>query len=84
MRVDVQDGKYTVVFDRESGALRAERYGAEWRDLTGDKLVYSLAAEVQRLREVVAEVHSWAVCSAIATPDDMAQSFPRIVEITTP
>lgn len=84
MRVEIEGGKYAVVFDRESGALHAERNGDAWRDLTGDKLVYALAAEVERLREVVAEVHSWAVCAPIASAEDMAQNFPRIIKITTP
>ena len=41
-------------------------------------------AEIARLSAVVDEVHAWAVCGGIATPDDMAQNLPRIVEITTP
>lgn len=41
-------------------------------------------AEIERLRGIIDEVHSWAVCGAIATPEDMAQGLPRIVEITTP
>lgn len=28
-----------------------------------------------------AEVHAWAVCAAITTPEDMAENFPRIVAI---
>ena len=40
--------------------------------------------ENRRLRAVIEEVHSWAVCACFATPEDMAQNFPRIVEITTP
>lgn len=36
------------------------------------------------LRARLDEVHSWAVCAAIASPADMAQNFPRIVEITSP
>jgi hypothetical protein len=41
-------------------------------------------AEIARLLAVVDEVHAWAVCGCIATPDDMAKNLPRIVEITTP
>lgn len=43
-----------------------------------------LKAEVERFRAIVDEVHSWAVCAAIASPEDMAQNFPHIVEITGP
>lgn len=38
----------------------------------------------QRMRDIISEVHAWAVCAAIASPADMAQNFPRIVEITSP
>lgn len=41
-------------------------------------------AEIARLSAIVDEVHAWAVCGGIATPSDMAQNLPRIVEITTP
>jgi hypothetical protein len=41
-----------------------------------------LRGRIQHLESIINEVHSWAVCAAIATPDDMAQNFPRIVEIT--
>lgn len=49
LRVSLEYGKYTVI-QTEDGRLRALRYGDEWRDLTGDKLAYALAAEVEKLR----------------------------------
>jgi hypothetical protein len=48
-----------------------------------DKLL-AYEKEEQRLRDIIAEVHSWAVCAAVASPEDMAQNFPRIAEITAP
>lgn len=41
-------------------------------------------AEIARLLAVVDEVHAWAVCGCIATPEDMVENLPHIVEITTP
>lgn len=41
-----------------------------------------LLCEIDRLKGVIEEVHSWAVCAGIATAKDMAENFPRIVEIT--
>ncbi|MGQ0595809.1 hypothetical protein [Aquabacterium sp.] len=41
-----------------------------------------LAIEAARLAGVVSEVHSWIVCAAIASPDDMMQNAPHIAEIT--
>ena len=40
-----------------------------------------LEAAVNALRDVVSEVHAWAVCAAIAGPEDMYENFPRIVAI---
>ena len=77
------NGKYTVVFP-PNGGLHALRHGEAWRDLTGDGMVLAMLQEVQRLRAIVNEVHNWIVCSAIAPPDDMAQNFGRIAEITDP
>lgn len=33
---------------------------------------------------IIDEVHAWAVCAAITTPEDMAQNFAHIAEITAP
>lgn len=89
-RIDVEGGKYTVVVE-ENGGLSALRNGEPWQDLTGNKLVYCLAAELQaerakteRLRVIIDEVHSWVVCGCIATPQDMAQNFEHITKITAP
>lgn len=48
---DLADGKYTYICD--NGVQEALRYGKPWRkkDLVGDNLIYSMGAEIQRLRE---------------------------------
>lgn len=43
-----------------------------------------LEQENSRLKIIIEEVHAWAVCAAITTPEDMAQNFPRIIQITSP
>ncbi len=53
--VTVGDGKYTVQQDA-TGRLTALRYGKPWRDCCGDGLIYTLAAEVETLREELARV----------------------------
>lgn len=50
MRVKVD--KYEVVQEAD-GRLHALRNGEAWRDCVGDKLVLALAAEVERLRELL-------------------------------
>lgn len=44
--IQLEDGKYTVVFDQ--GHLMARRHGEAWRDLSGDNLVYAMFCEIQR------------------------------------
>lgn len=55
LRVTIGDGKYTVIQDA-SGKLFALRYGRPWRDCCGDGLIYALAAEVEELRERLADI----------------------------
>jgi hypothetical protein len=43
-----------------------------------------LKDEVRDLKERLEEIHSWAVCGAITTAEDMMQNLPRIVEISGP
>lgn len=64
MQQTYEDGKYTVIFDEQSGALKALRYGDEWRDLSGDKLIYCMLAEhadaqaeIARLRGALEEIN---------------------------
>ena len=46
------DGKYTIRIG-DDGSLRALRYGQEWRELNGDKLVLAMTMEIQSLREQI-------------------------------
>lgn len=50
MRVDIEGGKYTYIF--EDGRARLLRYGEpSRRDVVGDKLIYCMAAEISELRQ---------------------------------
>jgi len=60
MKIELEDGKYTYVFN--NGEQYALRYGESWRDLTGDKFIYCMAArideleaKIKRLREALIE-----------------------------
>ena len=48
--LEVSVDKYKIIMDAQGG-LSALRHGEPWRDLCGDNLVYTLAAEVSELRE---------------------------------
>ena len=43
----------------------------------------SAQLRINDLYLVIEEVHAWAVCGAITSPEDMMQNLPRIAEITT-
>lgn len=51
-RIELEGGKYVLV-DSGRGQLKALRYGEEWRDLTGDKMIGCLAFELHRAREAL-------------------------------
>lgn len=48
-RIELEDGKYTVIHE-EGENFHALHYGGRWRDLTGDNLVMALVNEVEELR----------------------------------
>ena len=52
MRVSVEGGKYTYVNDLGKAPC-VLRYGELWRHAMGDKFTYSMAAEIESLREQV-------------------------------
>lgn len=51
-KVVLEHEKYTLVQD--DGSLKCLRYGEEWRDLTGDKMVGALFSRVRQLEAQVA------------------------------
>lgn len=53
MRVDLECGKYTYIF--EDGRARLLRYDKPTcRDVVGDKLIYCMAVEIDELRQQLA------------------------------
>ena len=51
MKIELDNGKYTIIGDVSS--LKALRYDEEWRDLTGDNLIYWLAVELEAARREI-------------------------------
>jgi hypothetical protein len=68
-RINLMDGKYTIVYDRDTGTIKEVlRYGEPWRDVTGDNLIHALVnlidnCEMDRLG-----------CRAKCNPSDTAPS----------
>jgi hypothetical protein len=55
--VIIEDGKYTLRFYKD-GRFHCLRYGLEWRDLAGDKMVLALVNEISTLREKLKKIYS--------------------------
>lgn len=56
-RLTICDGKYTLIYNEETGEFRALRYGEQWRDLVGDKMVLALLTEILDGRKKATEAH---------------------------
>lgn len=84
---EAQDGLLSQAQD-EVARLRAELAEVQ-RPLDAQmaRLNENLTAANARIAELetkLNEVHSWIVCAAIASPDDMMQNAERIEQITRP
>jgi cell division protein FtsB len=73
LKLELAEGKYTYIY--ENGNQRALRYGEEWRDLTGDNLVYFLAHELDQLRQENTELKERAE-GYKAVDDYIRRKFP--------
>jgi hypothetical protein len=69
-------------------ALRLAEW-MEWNDASME-VQNEAAAELRRLHEAnqellaaLKEIDSWLVCACIATPEDMAQSFPTMQQVAS-
>lgn len=50
--IKLDDGKYTIVYNEHNQyPAKCLRYGEEWRDLTGDNLIFWLCAKIEELEE---------------------------------
>ncbi len=54
LRIELDNGKYTYIFDQNKHI--ALRHGEQWRDLTGDNLILSMAFKIEDLQEKVTEL----------------------------
>lgn len=71
-RVSVDNKKYTVVIGSD-GSLTALRYGEPWQDVTGNKFIYCLAAELDAARKTIAATK--ATTYASEEPADLRFSW---------
>ena len=53
MIIELEDGKYEVIFEELVDKFYATRYGQPWQDLTGNKLVYAMLERIVELERLV-------------------------------
>lgn len=61
--------------ERQVGELRTSKEAVEFNLSKIDKSLLSMQAKLDTAMEFLTDIDNWLVCSAIATPEDMAQSF---------
>ena len=84
-KIELMDGKYTVVNElEEGGGFRALRYGEEWRNLVGDNLVLAMAYEIEELKAERDEMYSTALWAArrMLTKQYSAYVYDEIEKVT--
>ena len=75
-KIELMDGKYTVVNElEEGGGFRALRYGEEWRNLVGDNLVLSMAYEIEYLREGLLHISEYHQFDSPADSAEVAKYY---------
>jgi hypothetical protein len=63
-KIDLCEGKYTVIYDLERGVSECLRYGNTWRNLAGDKMALAMFDRIVELDQQVSAMNfSWAGCS---------------------
>lgn len=50
-KIDLCDGKYTVIYDLEKGQSECLHYGEKWRELCGDKMVLAMFDRIVELED---------------------------------
>lgn len=95
-KIDLYDGKYTIINDLENGGgLKALRYGEEWRNLAGDNLILALFQELEEAKENIKMWQAEAVAQKkesdrirkvideIMTVYDDEEAHPHIEDVYT-
>ena len=54
MKIELECGKYEVVFEEKTGELYVNRYGKRWREMPGDKLVLAM---MERIEDLEAQIN---------------------------
>ena len=77
-RLELQDGKYTIIRSDDCSQFEALRHGELWRILTGDNLIHALVDRIESQQEYIEKLESFMSDAFDAHPNlDMDIDFIR-------
>lgn len=54
--ISLDNGKYTIVYDESNSyPEKILRYGAEWKNVVGDNVIFFLCEEIERLKKLAGD-----------------------------
>lgn len=77
-RLELQDGKYTIIRSADYSQFEALRHGESWRNLAGDKLIHALVDRIESQQEYIETLENFMSNAFDAHPNlDMDIEFIR-------
>lgn len=55
-KIELEDGKYTILHHEEHGGITILRHGEVWRNETGDKLFLAMVHQILELQDEVEQL----------------------------
>jgi hypothetical protein len=56
LKIDLENGKYTYVFDESTGRQEVYRHGELWQDETGNGFLLAMAQRIESLEDELDKV----------------------------
>lgn len=64
-QITLCEGKYTIIYDYNTGISECLRYGEKWRSLCGDKMVMAMFDRIVELEEILQRAVAIAHCDGL-------------------
>ena len=77
--ITLGEGKYTIIYDKNNQyPVKCLRYGQDWRDLTGDNLIFYLCNKITELTERLADKENEIENNILMESDYMSDELESI------
>lgn len=76
-----ESNKAQQLYTRDEVETKIEKDRQKWVETIGNQEMNlaALQTRADHMEQVILKVSNWLVCAAIASPEDMAQSFPEML-----